>query len=409
MKSINKRKIINDPVYGFINIPYELLFDIIEHPYFQRLRRIKQLGLTFLVYPGASHTRFQHALGAMHLMTLAIDILKQKGTIITDKEAEAACAAILLHDIGHGPFSHALENSIIPHCSHEQLSKLIMHSLNNEMGGKLDLAIELFEGNYQKKFLHQLITSQLDVDRLDYLRRDSFFSGVSEGVIGSDRIIKMLEVVDDELVIESKGIYSIEKFLIARRLMYWQVYLHKTVLASELMLEKVLKRARELSLMGINLFANPALKYYLQNNTFEDISRMLNNFVELDDYDILSALKEWQKSDDIALKTLADGIVNRNIYKIIIDKNTNHYHQISRIKELILSHYKISEDLIDYFMFEGEICNNAYNIKDDKINIYKNGIKEDIILASDMLNIDVLGKTVKKHYLCYPKYIHKEL
>ncbi|MDD4234461.1 MAG: HD domain-containing protein [Bacteroidales bacterium] len=409
MKSINKRKIINDPVYGFINIPYELLFDIIEHPYFQRLRRIKQLGLTFLVYPGASHTRFQHALGTMHLMTLAIDILKQKGTIITDKEAEAACAAILLHDIGHGPFSHALENSIIPHCSHEQLSKLIMHSLNNEMGGKLDLAIELFEGNYQKKFLHQLITSQLDVDRLDYLRRDSFFSGVSEGVIGSDRIIKMLEVVDDELVIESKGIYSIEKFLIARRLMYWQVYLHKTVLASELMLEKVLKRARELSLMGINLFASPALKYYLQNNTFEDISRMLNNFVELDDYDILSALKEWQKSDDIALKTLADGIVNRNIYKIIIDKNTNHYHQISRIKELILSHYKISEDLIDYFMFEGEICNNAYNIKDDKINIYKNGIKEDIILASDMLNIDVLGKTVKKHYLCYPKYIHKEL
>ncbi|HRW20354.1 MAG TPA: HD domain-containing protein [Bacteroidales bacterium] len=406
---INKRKIINDPVYGFINIPYELLFDIIEHPYFQRLRRIKQLGLTFLVYPGASHTRFQHALGTMHLMTLAIDILKQKGTIITDKEAEAACAAILLHDIGHGPFSHALENSIIPHCSHEQLSKLIMHSLNNEMGGKLDLAIELFEGNYQKKFLHQLITSQLDVDRLDYLRRDSFFSGVSEGVIGSDRIIKMLEVVDDELVIESKGIYSIEKFLIARRLMYWQVYLHKTVLASELMLEKVLKRARELSLMGINLFASPALKYYLQNNTFEDISRMLNNFVELDDYDILSALKEWQKSDDIALKTLADGIVNRNIYKIIIDKNTNHYHQISRIKELILSHYKISEDLIDYFMFEGEICNNAYNIKDDKINIYKNGIKEDIILASDMLNIDVLGKTVKKHYLCYPKYIHKEL
>lgn len=409
MKSINKRKIINDPVYGFINIPYELLFDIIEHPYFQRLRRIKQLGLTFLVYPGASHTRFQHALGTMHLMTLAIDILKQKGTIITDKEAEAACAAILLHDIGHGPFSHALENSIIPHCSHEQLSKLIMHSLNNEMGGKLDLAIELFEGNYQKKFLHQLINSQLDVDRLDYLRRDSFFSGVSEGVIGSDRIIKMLEVVDDELVIESKGIYSIEKFLIARRLMYWQVYLHKTVLASELMLEKVLKRARELSLMGINLFASPALKYYLQNNTFEDISRMLNNFVELDDYDILSALKEWQKSDDIALKTLADGIVNRNIYKIIIDKNTNHYHQISRIKELILSHYKISEDLIDYFMFEGEICNNAYNIKDDKINIYKNGIKEDIILASDMLNIDVLGKTVKKHYLCYPKYIHKEL
>jgi len=409
MKLINKRKIINDPVYGFINIPYELLFDIIEHPYFQRLRRIKQLGLTFLVYPGASHTRFQHALGTMHLMTLAIDILKQKGTIITDKEAEAACAAILLHDIGHGPFSHALENSIIPHCSHEQLSKLIMHSLNNEMGGKLDLAIELFEGNYQKKFLHQLITSQLDVDRLDYLRRDSFFSGVSEGVIGSDRIIKMLEVVDDELVIESKGIYSIEKFLIARRLMYWQVYLHKTVLASELMLEKVLKRARELSLMGINLFASPALKYYLQNNTFEDISRMLNNFVELDDYDILSALKEWQKSDDIALKTLADGIVNRNIYKIIIDKNTNHYHQISRIKELILSHYKISEDLIDYFMFEGEICNNAYNIKDDKINIYKNGIKEDIILASDMLNIDVLGKTVKKHYLCYPKYIHKEL
>lgn len=409
MKLINKRKIINDPVYGFINIPYELLFDIIEHPYFQRLRRIKQLGLTFLVYPGASHTRFQHALGAMHLMTLAIDILKQKGTIITDKEAEAACAAILLHDIGHGPFSHALENSIIPHCSHEQLSKLIMHSLNNEMGGKLDLAIELFEGNYQKKFLHQLITSQLDVDRLDYLRRDSFFSGVSEGVIGSDRIIKMLEVVDDELVIESKGIYSIEKFLIARRLMYWQVYLHKTVLASELMLEKVLKRARELSLMGNNLFASPALKFYLKNNSFEDTSIMLNNFVELDDYDILSALKEWQKSDDIALKTLADGIVNRNIYKIIIDKNTNHYHQISRIKELILSHYKISEDLIDYFMFEGEICNNAYSIKDDKINIYKNGIKEDIILASDMLNIDVLGKTVKKHYLCYPKYIHKEL
>jgi uncharacterized protein len=409
MKPINKRKIVNDPVYGFINIPYELLFDIIEHPYFQRLRRIKQLGLTYLVYPGASHTRFQHALGAMHLMTLAIEIIRQKGTTVTNEEAESACAAILLHDIGHGPFSHALENSIIPHCSHEELSKLIMHALNREMNGKLDLAIRLFEGNYHKMFLHQLITSQIDVDRLDYLRRDSFFSGVSEGIIGSDRIIKMLQVIDDELVIEAKGIYSIEKFLIARRLMYWQVYLHKTVLAAELMLMKVLKRARELSISGETLYASPALNYYLQNTEFKDANEMLDNFINLDDYDIISALKEWSKCKDIALKTLADGIVNRNLYKIKIDKNTNPYTDTSKIKSLILSHYNISNNLLEYFLLQGEVSNNAYSTNEDKINIYRNGKKEDIALASDMLNIEVLGKTVIKHYLCYPKEIHNML
>lgn len=406
-KKTNKRKIINDPVYGFINIPSTLLFEIIEHPIFQRLRRIKQLGLTYLVYPGAFHTRFQHAIGAMHLTTLAIDVLRQKGAEITEIEAEAVCAAILLHDIGHGPFSHALEKSIIPECNHEQLSLIIMEKLNEEFDNKLQLAIQIFIGTYHKKFLHQLISSQLDMDRLDYLRRDSFFTGVSEGTIGSDRIIKMLDVVEDELVVEAKGIYSIEKFLIARRLMYWQVYLHKTVLASELMLEKVLKRARQISLQGTRLTLSENLHYFLTNSSFSDKATMLNHFILLDDYDIIMSLKQWCTHNDTVLQMISSALINRHIYKIRMEKTPYLKQETDHIKQLVQLQYKIPEHLMEFLLIEDAISNNAYSANDDKINILRNNQKIDIAVASDMLNIEMLSKTVTKHVLCYPKEIHK--
>lgn len=405
----NKKKIINDPVYGFITIQYEILFDIIEHPYFQRLRRIKQLGLTYLVYPGAFHTRFQHAIGAMHLMGLAIDVIRQKGHEITEKEAEAACIAILLHDIGHGPFSHALERSIIPGYSHEELSVMIMEALNKEFDAALDLAIRIFKGTYHKTFLHQLISSQLDMDRLDYLRRDSFFSGVSEGIVGSDRIIKMLDVVDDSLVVESKGIYSIEKFLIARRLMYWQVYLHKTVLASELMLEKVLKRARELILKGVNIDASPALKFMMSQKKFENNKKMLDSFLVLDDYDVLSALKLWIACPDPVLSMLSEALINRHIYKIKIESEPFNDLQVQQIEEKIKSKYGIGDDLLEYYLIKSTISKNTYLADGDKINILHNEHILDITEASDMLNMDVLGKTVIKYVMCYPKKIDFEL
>jgi HD superfamily phosphohydrolase len=325
----NKKKIINDPVFGFINIRSELVFDLIEHPYFQRLRRIKQLGLSCMVYPGANHTRFEHALGALHLMRSALAILKLKGQEISDEEADAVSVAILLHDIGHGPFSHVLEYTLVPDVPHERISLLLMEELNRQFGGKLELAIRIFTDRYHRHFLHQLVSSQLDMDRLDYLSRDSFFSGVSEGVISAERIIKMLNVKNDELVVEYKGIYSVENFLIARRLMYWQVYLHKTVLSAEYLLINVLTRARELALAGTDLFATPVLKAFLQNGIVLDdfiFNRPIDGrdtlelFTQLDDNDIIASIKEWQNHPDIVLSYLARCIINRRLYKIKISK-----------------------------------------------------------------------------------------
>ena len=319
---MNKKKIFNDPVYGFVSVPYEIIFDLIEHPYFQRLRNIKQLGLTHLVYPGALHTRFHHALGAMHLMSIALETLKNKGVKITEEESKAVTIAILLHDIGHGPFSHALESCIVPSIHHEDLSILLMKRLNIEFKGALTLAIEIFENKYDKKFLHQLVSGQLDMDRMDYLNRDSFYTGVSEGVIGFDRILKMICVIDDQLVIEEKGIYSIEKFLIARRLMYWQVYYHKTVISAEQLLVKVLRRAKEISVQGKVLFATPSFSFLLKNNPsaddFKGDERYLDAFANIDDHDIYSAIKVWTNDEDVILSKLCTELINRRLYSIEI-------------------------------------------------------------------------------------------
>ena len=405
---LNKRKIFNDPVYGFITIPNELIFDLIEHPFFQRLRRIKQLGLTHLVYPGALHTRFHHAIGAMYLMSEAVETIRSKGHEITEQEEQAAYIAILLHDIGHGPFSHALENCIVFDMTHEDLSELFMSKLNIEFNNKLKTAIKIFRNEYPKKFLHQLVSSQLDVDRLDYLKRDSFFTGVSEGVISSDRIIKMLNVVDDSLVIEAKGIYSIEKFIIARRLMYWQVYLHKTVLSAESLLIKILKRAKELAGKGIDLFATPALKVFLYNNysksDFEKNPDLLYTFAKLDDFDIFTSVKVWSEHEDLILSTLCKNLTSRNLFKIEIQNKFFKSSYIENIRQATAKTYKLKDSEIDYFVFFDTIGNNAYNPKSDKINIlFKDNQVVDIAEASDELNISVLSKTVIKYYLCYPK------
>ncbi len=396
---------MNDPVYGFINIPHSIVFDLIEHSYFQRLRRIRQLGMTELVYPGAVHSRFQHALGAMHLMTLAIEVLKQKGNAITDEEAEAACIAILLHDIGHGPFSHALESNIVSGVSHEQLSLLLMQQINSEFNNKLQLAIELFRGKYHKKFLHQLISSQLDMDRLDYLRRDSFFTGVSEGVVSSDRIIKMLEVHNDELVVEAKGIYSIEKFLIARRLMYWQVYLHKTVLSAELMLIQVLQRARTLIAEGLIVNCSDALYYFLSNSIAVKGNDMLLNFTRLDDTDIIHSLKLWSQHSDIVLSYLAGAIINRRLLKVQLQKESFDTEQLERLRKIASEKMNISASEAQQLVFTDVVSNNAYSYADDQIHILIHGKTIDIAQASDMLNHQVLSKTVTKNILCYPKEI----
>ena len=406
--SSSKRKILNDPVHGFINIPSGLLFNIVEHKYFQRLRRITQLGLTNFVYPGANHTRFQHALGATYLMSVAIDVIRLKGHEITEHEAESVLAAILLHDIGHGPFSHALENSIVKNISHETISDIIIGKLNAEFDNKLSTALDIFKNKYHKKFLHQLVSGQLDVDRLDYLKRDSFFTGVSEGVIGSDRIIKMLNVVDDKLVVEAKGIYSIEKFLIARRLMYWQVYLHKTVLSAEQLLVKILKRAKEISLNGNNIFAPDSLKYFLKNNinknNFSDES--LNNFIDLDDNDIISAIKVWTKSNDKVLSELSNRLINRRLLKIEIQNQDFTDDYINKIKDKTKKILNLTDNQVNYFVFKNNITNNAYSANDDRINILlKSGKLKDIAESSDILNISVLSKTIKKYYLCYPKEV----
>ncbi len=407
-ESRNKRKIFNDPVYGFISIPFDLIFDLIEHPYFQRLRRIKQTGLTHLVYPGALHTRFHHAMGTMHLMGQAIDTLRSKGIDITPHEAEAVTVAILLHDIGHGPFSHALEHSLVTGISHEEISELFMQRLNQEFNGKLTTAIEIFNNQYPKKFLHQLVASQLDMDRLDYLKRDSFFTGVSEGVISTDRIITMLTVANDELAVEEKGIYSIEKFIIARRLMYWQVYLHKTVLAAENLLVKILQRAKELARQNITLFSTPALQFFLYNDitekNFSANPDTLDIFAQLDDFDVMSAIKVWQNHSDPILSHLCRNMVNRKLYKIKLQKNKFSTETITSEKQQYQEKYNISSGNVHYFIFTGKIINNAYNPKHDKINIlFKDNSILDIAEAADNLNISALSKPVTKYFMCYLK------
>jgi len=405
---LNKKKIINDPVYGFITIPSALVFDLIEHPYFQRLRYIKQLGMTHLVYPGALHTRFHHALGAMHLMRTAIETLCNKSQDITAEEQEAVTIAILLHDIGHGPFSHALEESIVQGISHEDISTLMMDRLNRDLNGQLQMAIEIFNNTYHKSFLHQLVSSQLDMDRMDYLNRDSFFTGVSEGVISSERIIKMLNVVDDHIVVEEKGIYSIENFLISRRLMYWQVYLHKTVIAAEQLLGKILKRARELALSGVPLFATPSLSHFLVNTinkeAFKSDQTHLDIFAQLDDADIMSAIKVWAGSEDRILALLCKKLIDRKLYHVEIGDKPMSERKLAELTKLAVEQYSIDKADAHYFVFTDIIKNNAYKVGDGNIRILmKDKSVKDITTASDDNNLAVLAKTVKKHITCYTK------
>ena len=402
---MNKKKIINDPVYGFISIPFEIAHDIIGHPWFQRLTRIRQLGLTYLVYPGAIHSRFHHTLGAMHLMMGAIEALRSKNHSITHDEAEAACIAILMHDIGHGPFSHALEKLLVMGVSHEDLSGLFMNRLNEEFSGKFTEAISIFNNTHPKKFLHQLVSSQLDVDRLDYLNRDSFFTGVSEGVISSDRIIKMLEIVDGNLAVEEKGIYSVEKFITARRLMYWQVYLHKTVLAAEHLLIKIINRARQIALSGDKLFGTPSLLEFLSNDfgmdAFIKDRGLLNKFADLDDIDVFASAKVWCNHPDLILSELCKGLINRNLYKIEIRNEPFSNEEINNKRAEVCSRLGIPESDSHYFVFSHEVVNNAYDSDDNKINIlFKSGKSADIAIASDNFNISALTRTVKKYFLC---------
>ena len=404
--STNKLKILNDPIYGFITIPNTLIFDLIEHSYFQRLRRVSQMGLSYLVYPGAHHTRFHHALGCMHLMQKAVQVLRFKGIEISPDEEEGVLIAILLHDIGHGAFSHALEHSIVTGIHHEELSLKFMEALNLEFKGKLSLAIEIFKGEYPRKFLLQLVSSQLDMDRMDYLKRDSFYTGVAEGNINADRLITMLHVKDDELVMEEKGIYSIEKFIVARRLMYWQVYLHKTGLVAENMLKKVLERAKELTLKGIHVPANPTFSFFLNTSVdarnFND--KILNLFSKLDDYDVLCAIKEWSDHQDTTLSYLARAIIDRKLPKIIIQKNPFSDAELKEIREdFIINNPHLSAE-IDYYIFNGKVQNQAYNDHENPIKVlFKNGDVVDVVTASDHLNIQALSKPVVKYFLCVPK------
>lgn len=405
---MNKKKIINDPVYGFVSIPSGFIFDLIQHPYFQRLRYIKQVSMTHMVYPGALHTRFQHVIGAMHLMQLAIDTLRSKGVLVSDEEEEAALVAILLHDIGHGPFSHSLEHTLIEGVSHEVISSMLMDRLNVELGGKLTLAITIFNDKYPRRFLHQLVSSQLDTDRMDYLNRDSFFTGVSEGVISFDRIIKMLAVKDDELVVEAKGIYSVEKFLIARRLMYWQVYLHKTVVGAEQMLIKALKRAKELSNQGYDLFATQALQHFLKNkvnaDNFTTEESHLNWFTKLDDTDIMSAIKSWVNHEDKILSTLCGKLMRRDLFRTELRSQDFSEEEIAMVRDKAKQHFDLSEAEVDYFVYHQTIYNSAYSADKEPIKIINNkGKLLDIAEASDLSNLEALSKKVVKYALIYPK------
>jgi HD superfamily phosphohydrolase len=409
----NKRKIINDPVYGFISITGDFIFDLIEHPWFQRLRNIKQLGLTSFVYPGANHSRFQHCLGAMHLMDMALRTLRTKGVEISPAEEEAIFCAILLHDAGHGPFSHALENSIITGISHEDLSLLLMRKLNEQFNNKLDLAIEIFKGEYPRKFLHELIAGQMDMDRLDYLRRDSFFTGVIEGSVGSDRIIRMLNVVDDSLVIDEKGIYSLEKFLIARRLMYWQVYMHKTVISSESLLVKILKRAKELAGEGQDLWATPALRFFLYNKLGPDDlfkegkftpGLVAANFTRLDDSDILVSAKYWADHSDKILSDLSSRLMKRDLLAIELQNDPFPKERVNKLKKLTTELFGISQELTDYYVFTSAISNLAYTPDATEVKILlKSGKTADISTVSDMFDHRFLSERITKYFLCYPK------
>jgi hypothetical protein len=409
----NKRKIINDPVYGFISVPGDFIFDIIEHPWFQRLRNIRQLGLTNFVYPGATHTRFQHALGSLHLMDTAIQTLRAKGVNISDEEEEATFLAILLHDAGHGPFSHALENSIISGISHEELSLLLMKKMNETFKGKLTLAIDIFTGKYKRKFLHELIAGQVDMDRLDYLKRDSFFTGVVEGSVGSDRIIRMLNVVSDRLVIDEKGIYSLEKFIIARRLMYWQVYMHKTVLSSESMLVNVLRRAKEIAISGKDIYATPALRFFLYNNIGPaDITdggvftpgHVCSNFTKLDDSDILVSAKYWADDDDKALSDLSRRLIQRDLLAIELQNEAFSVKRVASLKKEAGERLGIDPGVMKYYVFAGNVSNLAYAPDAPEVKILRrSGETADIQDVSDMFDHRFLSERIIKYFLCYPK------
>ena len=410
MSQINKLKILNDPIYGFITIPNAFIYDLIQHPYFQRLRRISQMGLSYLVYPGAHHTRFHHALGCMHIMQKAIEVLRFKGVLISEEEENALLVAILLHDIGHGPFSHAMEHSIVENVNHEAISLLFMNKLNEEFDGKLSLAIQIFKGDYHRKFMLQLISSQLDMDRMDYLKRDSFYSGVAEGNISSDRLIQMMTVVNDQLVIEEKGIYSVEKFLMARRLMYWQVYFHKTSLVAELILTKVLKRAKELIQKGIVLNCSDSLLYFMNNKieleTFDN--NALDKFAKLDDFDIVSALKSWLNNDDFILSNLSKMIINRDLLKIKLSNEKFSKSDLESLQQTFSKENQISIQDSSYFIFKGKIKNQAYSVQAEPIRILKkDNTVEDVVEASDQLNLKSISKEVTKYYLCYPKQLIK--
>lgn len=408
VSQINKLKILNDPIYGFITIPNTLIYDLIQHPYFQRLRRISQMGMSYLVYPGAHHTRFHHALGCLHIMQKAVQTLRFKEVIISEEEENALYIAILLHDIGHGPFSHAMEHSIVEAVHHEEISLLFMNELNREFDGKLSLAIQIFKGEYHRKFMLQLISSQLDMDRMDYLKRDSFYTGVAEGNINSERLIQMMHVVDDVLVIEEKGIYSVEQFLVARRLMYWQAYLHKTSLVAELTLTKILKRAKELTQKGDLLPCSEPLLFFMQHKiTLENFdATILKKFALLDDFDIVSAIKSWQFHDDFVLSSLSKMIINRDLPKIkmVTEKATK--EQLTDLKIKLMQLHPITEKEADYFIFKGKIKNQAYNKTGEPIHIYKKDKTiEDVVEASDQLHLKALSKPVTKYYLCFPKVL----
>ncbi len=406
LQTKNKLKIFNDPIYGFITIPNALIFDLIEHKYFQRLRRISQMGLSYLVYPGAHHTRFHHALGCMHLMQKAVQVLRFKGVEISVDEENALYIAILLHDIGHGPFSHAMEHSIVNGVSHEYISLQFMEVLNTEFNGSLTLAIQIFKGEYPRPFMCSLISSQFDMDRADYLKRDSFYTGVAEGNINSDRLITMLNVVHDKLVVEEKGIYSIEKFLVARRLMYWQVYLHKTGLVAEQLLMRVLKRAKELTQQGETLEASQALQFFLRNDIqITNFNKeTLNTFSRLDDYDIVMAMKAWQYHDDFVLKNLCEMIINRQLLKVKLKKNVVKPEKLQKHINKIMDTYKVSNHEASYFVFTGAITNQAYEQHKQPINVlFQSGKIQNIVKASDQLNLKALSKPVTKYYICYPK------
>ena len=392
-------------MFGFIKIKRGLLYDIVQHPLFQRLNRINQLGLASVVYPGARHTRFQHSLGAFYLMTEAVKSLNEKGVYIFDSEAEAVQAAILMHDIGHGPFSHVLENTLIHGVSHEDISLMMMEQINRDLKGQLALAISIFKDEYPNKIFHQLISSQLDMDRLDYLRRDSFYTGVTEGNIGSARIIKMLNVKDDRLVVEAKGIYSIENYLTTRRLMYWQVYLHKTAVGYEKVLVNALTRARDLMRQGRDIFASPALAYFLRKDVTFDNEKDLTIYAELDDSDIWSALKAWKHEDDIILSTLATDMLDRHLFKVEVSEERPDEEHLDEIRHAIARHMGIGLDDTRYMMTLTEIGKDMYNPEDDSIGIlYKNGEVRDIADASEILNVQLLSKKIRKYYLCYQRF-----